>query len=274
MNLSQLCEIVEADLFKMGKYQSDVILAEFIDFFAGRVTVRSPTFARSVLKEAISDNLIIDILPTLVSRLDRLSEQNSVYGETIKALMRFGVIEGVLSENDKEAKLVSYYEAIRASGVGLNNPQFWLQYAIACMSFKDYVHADEHFRTAFGAASRRGGYDPYQIENQYARFLLESRTESQHWGDAYEALKEAHSIIARQMASFTEGFYPYRVARLYLSFAEANDVLISRDQKRRIVEWCQNLLLLSGKAPPDIKKSRYWREAQDRLRQTIEYVAE
>lgn len=272
-SLYQVCEIVEADLFKMGKYQADPILAEFIDFTAGRVTVRSPTFAKAVLKEAVADNLIIDILPSLINRLDRLSDQNTLYKEILKSLMRFGVIEGILSDTDKEKKLVAYYEAIRAAGVGLGNPQFWLQYAIACMSFRDYDVADEHFRTAFGLADKRGGYDPYQIENQYARFLIESRTQSNKWGDAYEKLREANEIIARQMSSFTEGYYPYRVARNYLAFVEANDKHLNRTEKDRISEWCAHLLILAANAPDSIKTTAYWRQANERLKQTIDYLA-
>lgn len=272
-NLTQVCEIVEADLFKMGRYQADPVLAEFIDFGSGKVTVRSSTFAKAVLKDAISDALLIDILPSLINRLDRLSEQNTLYGEVLKSLMRFGVIEGILSDSDKERKLVSYYEAIRAAGVGLGNPQFWLQYAIACMSFKDYDSADEHFRTAFGLAARRGGYDPYQIENQYARFLIESRTQSKKWEDAFEAFKEANDIISRQMSGFTEGYYPYRVARNYLSFVEANEKQFNKEQKSRIVDWCKHLISVGSNAPDNIKSNRYWREALDRLRQTIDYIS-
>lgn len=271
-SLYQVCEIVEADLFKMGKYQSDPILAEFVNLSAGTIAVRSPTFAKTILKDALSDNLLIETLPSLINRLDRLSEQNSLFGEMMKSLMRFGVIEGILSDQGKEKKLVAYYEAIRAVGVGLGNPQFWLQYAIACMSFKDYDVADEHFKTAFGLARRRGGYDPYQIENQFARFLIESRTESMKWGDAYEALKTAHEIIARQMSNFAEGYYPYRVARNYLAFVEANNTAFNAEEKGRIIEWCKHLLALGKKAPETIRSTQYWKECQDRVSQTIDYL--
>jgi tetratricopeptide (TPR) repeat protein len=211
-------------------------------------------------------------LPSLINRLDRLREQNSLYGEILKSLMRFGVIEGILSDQDKEKKLVAYYEAIRAAGVGLGNPQFWLQYAIACMSFRDYDVADAHFRTAFGLADKRGGYDPYQIENQYARFLVESRTQSNKWNDAYESLRKANEIVSRQMSSFTEGYYPYRVARNYLAFVEANDKILSKEEKGRIAEWCAHLLVLSENAPDFIKGTAYWRQAQESLKHTIDYV--
>lgn len=274
LNLNQICDVVQTDLFKMGKIQNDAALNEFIDFDRGRVTARSATFSRAVLRDIIADHLIIDAIPSVISRLDRLSDTNEVYNEALKGMMRFGFIESILSDRGKEGKLVSFYEAIRATGVGISNPQFWLQYAIACMSFGDYENADLHFSAAFGLAAKRGGYDPYQIENQYARFLLESRTKTIKWSDFFDAFHQAHEIISRQMTNFREGSYPYRVVRSYLPFVEANDKVFTRDQKIRIAGWCDQLLRLADNAPAPIKRSRYWREADSALRSTKDYLSE
>jgi hypothetical protein len=272
LNLNQICDVVQADIFKFGKYQSNPTLREFIDFDKGRIIARSATFARAVLRDIIPDHLIIEAIPNVVSRLDRLASENSVYDEALKGMVRFGFIESILGQTGKEAKLVAFYEAIRATGVGASNPQFWLQYAIACMSFSDFENADVHFQAAFGLAEKKGGYDPYQIENQYARFLLESRTQTSKWLDYFEAFKNAHEIIARQMNSFREGFYPYRVARSYLPYVEANNKVFSKAQRERIVGWCEQLIKLGGNAPNQIKRSRYWREADVALKNTIDYL--
>lgn len=274
LNLNQICDVVQADIFKFGKFQSDPTLREFIDFDKGRIIARSATFAKAVLRDIIPDHLIVETIPNVVSRLDRLASENSAYDEALKGMVRFGFIESILSQNGKEAKLVAFYEAIRATGVGASNPQFWLQYAIACMSFSDFDNADIHFKAAFGLAERKGGYDPYQIENQYARFLLESRTQTANWSDHFEAFKNAHEIIARQMNSFREGFYPYRVARSYLPYVEVNNKAFSKEQRERIVGWCEQLMKLSVSAPNSIKRSRYWREADIALKNTIDYLRE
>ncbi len=272
LNLNQICDVVEADLFKAGKYQADASLNEFIDFDRGRVIARSATFARAVLRDIIPDRLILETLPTVIARLDRLSLDNNTFHEPFKGLMRFGLIESIIGDEHKEEKLVAFYEDIRSTGVTASNPQFWLQYAIACMSFSDYANADSHFRAAFGLTNFKGSYDPYQIENQYARFLLESRTQTDRWDDHFDAFKKAHEIVSKQMNSFQEGFYPYRVAKLYLEFTEANVGFFTKEQKGRVIGWCDQLLRLAANAPNRIKRTRYWREADTALKHTKDYL--
>lgn len=272
LNLNQICDIVQTDLFKAGKYQSDASLNEFIDFDRGRVVARSATFARAVLRDIIPDHLILETLPPVIARLERLSLDNETFNEPFKGLMRFGLIESIIGDNNKEEKLVSFYEDIRSTGVTASNPQFWLQYAIACMSFSDFANASTHFEAAFGLTKFKGSYDPYQIENQYARFLLESRIQTNLWNDHFDAFKQAHDIISKQMNSFQEGFYPYRVARSYLEYVEANSVNFTADQKKRILGWCDQLLRLAANAPARIKRTRYWREAEAALKHTKDYL--
>jgi hypothetical protein len=274
LSVAQICDIVQSDLFKYGATQRDPVILEFMDFDRNRVTARSATFAQAVLRDLIPDHTIIDTVPRLISRLDQLRSTASSYKDAVKQLMRFSFIERVLADEQKEEKLVSFYEAVRATGVVVAEPQFWLQYAIACMSYQDYENADAHFQTAFGLAGRRRGYDPYQIENQYAKFLLESRTRTSLWNDYFEAFSEAHDIISRQMSTFTEGFYPYRVSRLYLDFVEAKNSELSREQLLRIDNCCEQLLTLAEQAPNDIKRTTYWRTAKQSLKAARDFISD
>jgi hypothetical protein len=275
VSIGQLSEITQSDVFKFGSVQSDEVVREFFDIERNLITVRSPAFAQAVLKEAVSDSVLIDLLPDVISRLDRLRQDIRNYDEPVKQMMRFGFIERILrDDNQKEGKLVSYFENIRSTGVGISNPQFWLQYAIACMSFQSYKDAGGHFDTAFGLAKNRGGYDPYQIENTYARFLLESRARTSHWNDFLDAFFQAHEILSRQMASVKEGYYPYRVARLYLEFVESRIGTIDRQQKARVKDACGKLIALSEKAPPNVRRSKYWRESREALGAASDFISD
>lgn len=275
VSISQLSEITESDVFKFGSVQSDEIVREFFDIERNRISVRSPAFAQAVLKEAVSDSILIELLPNTIARLDRLRQDIRSYDEPVKQMMRFGFIERILKDdNQKEGKLVSYFENVRSTGVGISNPQFWLQYAIACMSFQSYRDAGGHFETAFGLAKNRGGYDPYQIENTYARFLLESRSRTDHWDDFVDAFAEAHEILSRQMASVREGYYPYRVARLYLEFIESRIGTMNRQQKSKVGDCCSKLIELSEKAPAVVRRSKYWRESREALGAAKDLITE
>ncbi|MCW3797373.1 SIR2 family protein [Sphingomonas sp. BN140010] len=274
LNVAQLCEVVQSDLFKYGANQANEIVREFVDFAHQQVSVRSPAFAQAVLQDVVPDHVILEHVPGLLVRLDRLRENSAAYDDLFKGLMRFGFIENIITNPDKERKLVAYFEAIRASGVGLNNPQFWLQYAIACMSFEDYRNAADHFATAFGLASRRGGYDPYQIENHYAKFLLRSRLNSNYWDDYFDAFAKANDILQRQVRNFQEGFYPYRVASNYLDYVEAHHSKFSADQLERVADWCAQILAVSESAPPAVRRSIYWSRARKTLQAARDIISE
>ncbi len=275
LTVSQLSEIVGSDVFKLSSTQTNEVIREFFDISRNRISVRSPAFAQAVLKDSVSDSTLVSELPWIIARLDRLCLDIRAYEEPVKQMMRFGFIERILADdNQKEAKLVSYFENIRSTGVGVSNPQFWLQYAIACMSFKKYEDAGFHFTTAFGLTKNRGGYDPYQIENTYARFLLESRSRTDKWDDYYDAFMSAHEILSKQMSSVREGYYPYRVARLYLEFVDARIGSMDKAQKRQVFDSCGRLLVLADKAPPVVRRSKYWRESKEALNATRDVISE
>jgi hypothetical protein len=80
--------------------------------------------------------------------------------------------------------------------------------------------AERFFEQAYGLAEGISGYDTYQIDNHFARFLLESRTYGTKWSDYVQAIKDAHHLIIKQMADVSTGYYPYRVATNFLTLIE------------------------------------------------------
>jgi len=272
--LSQISEILQSDLFKLSSTQDNELFREFVHFERNVVTVKSPVFSEVVLRDLIPDTTIVDFLPDIVARLDRLSREEDIYSLTLRRMMRFGYIEKILSDNQKSEKLVSYYENIRQLGIGTRNAQFWLQYAIARMSFRDYRGAEGNFKSAFGLAESAHNYDPYQIENHYARFLLESRTETEEWEDYFEAFSEADRIVRSQMRNFREGHYPFRVATKYLSFIEARNSSLSSEQLGQVKEACEALLAIAETRSDVKERSIYRRDFVVAMKAAIDLIAE
>jgi hypothetical protein len=106
------------------------------------------------------------------------------------------------------------------------------------MSFDDYSTAEKYFDTAYGLVQKKGHYNTFQIDNHYARFLLESRTRSNEWEDHFYALREAHSLLIKQMSGVEEGYYPYRVARNYLSLIERRGQSFDKNEMLQARTFC------------------------------------
>jgi hypothetical protein len=103
-------------------------------------------------------------------------------------------------------------------------------------------------------------YDPYKVDNHYAKFLLESRSATDHWDDHFDAFMRAHRILREQMTKFREGLYPFRVASTYIDFIEARHLNFTTDEKNAIRIACLELLEIGIKSKSSIQKSTYYKD--------------
>jgi SIR2-like domain len=246
---------------------------EFFHKASGRQSVKSTLLAIFLLNKFVSDRDLIDEISELCYKVDQLSQGNPIYRRKVALILRFGFIERLFQEDGKREKLIRFYEAVRQYGVGGRNPQFWLQYAIARMSFRDYEAAGTYFDTAFALASGFRDYDDYMISTHYARYLLESRTNSNKFQDASENFFKLHELIMKQTGKTTAGHYPYRIASGYLAYLEAKGEDFSPDDVARARGCCNELLERIESLNPDLKKNRYVEKSQKSLSQAIEFLA-
>jgi hypothetical protein len=92
------------------------------------------------------------------------------------------------------------------------------------------------------------GYDTFQLDNHYARFLLESRTRSDLYNDFFAAFAKAHQLLSKQMAATAHGYYPYRVARLYADFIRERGNTLLKAQVEAFDRCCQAVIGRISKA--------------------------
>ena len=93
----------------------------------------------------------------------------------------------------------------------------WLQYAIASIIIKDLFHSRKYFETAYSFAEEIG-FDTYQIDNHFARFLLVEAIDGRlDVNLAMSNFRDANNIISRQITN-EKLYYPYKVAVNYLTF--------------------------------------------------------
>ena len=77
------------------------------------------------------------------------------------------------------------------------------------MAVVKLVRAERYFKSAYALAP--SDYDTFQIDNHYARFLLEKALVMPELEDAKILVDKASAIVLKQMISEVR-FYPYRVA--------------------------------------------------------------
>ena len=200
------------------QFKRDETVREIVDFQAGEVKLRSATSAQFILKHVANVNYTIDTLVTVAKAMDLGGKYSYTHHAILQNMMRFATVQTLLPENQRRPATMRYYEGIKNLHGCRRNPQFWLQYAIACLTLGELERAETYFSTAYSFASARG-HSTYQIDNHYARFLLVRAVEYNDSEKCMTSFRRARQIIDNQIKD-DRMHYPYRVARSYLPFYE------------------------------------------------------
>lgn len=152
--------------------------------------------------------------------LDIIFDNDEIYRDVFKSLSRFRFIETAIAQEKRLVHMVKYYENIKELYHCRSNSLFWLQYAMCRLSLSQYREAHRLFDVAYSYSRQAGYRENRHLNNQYARFLLESRTKSEEYTDYMAAFNEAHRICVKQMNDEPLSYNPYRVATNYSAFLD------------------------------------------------------
>lgn len=215
-------------------FQRNPVVRQLLDFPRGQVRLRSAGAARFILKRVAGINFAIEALITMAKATDKHRQMSLTYHNLLKSLMRFSDLQQLLPEKQKLPTIISYYEKMKNLEGARGNPLFWLQYAIACLFYHQFDRAEKYFATAYSYAEDRG-WDTYQIDNHYARFLLITAIEANDPANCMKAFRKARNIINRQISEPGRYYYPFRVADTYLDFFQTYAPHLSSEDIDEIV---------------------------------------
>ncbi|WP_206778760.1 hypothetical protein, partial [Erwinia billingiae] len=122
-----------------------------------------------------------------------------------------------------------FYERVRLYADNSRNQHFWLQFAIAKLSIKDYETADKFIETTYSLAQGRN-YNHDWVNCQYARLLIETSSMLSDRAERVKRLTDAHALIIGQ----NNRHYPFRVALKYFEFLESVERDIDLETKKTV----------------------------------------
>ncbi|MGB6474112.1 MAG: hypothetical protein WBF04_08515 [Candidatus Sulfotelmatobacter sp.] len=93
------------------------------------------------------------------------------------------------------------YESVKHLPHCSRSPLFWLQYAIAALVSQDFDRAKSYFDSAYSFADDMYAYDSFQIDNHYARFLIERAVFLRDSGSAMAVFREARALLFAQFVN-------------------------------------------------------------------------
>lgn len=243
IGLDDLADALDVEALNSPKFKKDSAVQELVNFEAGRIRPKSSIVSQTLILELFSSTTIIDVLINVANHLNE-SRTERVAKQMMRRLMTFTNLQQVLNQKDASYKydLLRYYEAIKVLPLCKKNPHFWLQYAIVKLSEHDYGMAKQFFEAAYSFAGVIDNFDTYQIDNHYARFVLENERINGSQSTCMEAFRHAHGILMDSRHKVEVRYYPYRVARNYYPFYEHFFKDMTDAEKKEFLVCCQEIL--------------------------------
>lgn len=191
-----------------SKLKSQTDLKAIVDINANFLVAKSSVLALHLLHSVFTAKKIVD---TLIMMANAASDRkrNGEYSNILNSLMRYKSISSILPNENRLPSVINFYENVKNLPATVKNPQFWLQYAIACLALGKLERAERYFDSAYDLVYE--GYNTFKLDNSYARLLLEKGMQTANMNDTIFLIDEAKDIILSQMKT-EKRYYPYRVA--------------------------------------------------------------
>lgn len=221
-------------------------IGELIDYSSNRLNIKSSTISKALIgSNAVPKELVLDTLLMVSKRLDLLYEGNRKYSDALKNLASASYLSFIFDYNLNSKILVEYYEKIKENKFNKNDLFFWEQYAITCVNIKEFSRAKRYFETSYSLAKKRGRmFSTFQIDNHYARYLLESQVFSRNYKTAFSVFIEAHKLLTRKYVQddkINDRFYQFRVAIIYKEYYDIFFASFNGEEKNGFILRCQEM---------------------------------
>ena len=219
------------------------------------ISIKSSIFAFFILKKYFSKD-ITSLFVSILKLIHKKSYSNDniiAYNltEVKRNLLRFNFIERLLPEEGKINTLTMYYENLKTEFPHLlQDPQYWLQYAMCFIMANNLSKAQEKLTTAYEKINQRNHYDKSKIDNQQARLWLKKAAQhNTNIKEAIELFLKADKLLNQQNSDV----YKYKIMLEYKNFIDNRSSSFNQEQRNQVVHCCEKQL----KILENLTKERY-----------------
>lgn len=243
INLDLLMDLLDSDLFANPAFNKNSRIKEIIDFKNNRIVVRSSVLSEHLIGHSNYNAEVADLLIKVALRIDEWWNDREGH-HIVRSIASYSQLQRLfnIKENPENNQYIhQVFSGIKTTRYASRNYHFWLQYAIAYLADREYELARRYFDTAYSFA-RAANADLYQINNHYARYLLENAINCDDENACMEAFRYAHAILSNREDLNRNKHYPIRVALLYGSFYRRFYKRIRPEEQVYFKQSCEDLL--------------------------------
>lgn len=239
--ISVVTELLHLSDDSFRNLSRDEIPRQIVVVRSGIAQFRSTIMATAVLSGLVNAPIITDVIVECIRNAEHARRADSYFGNIAKELMRFATLERVLPDKGKRAALQNLYEELKNIPTIRENPQFWLQYAMARLSLGELDVARRYFEQSYSFAEKINGYDTFQIDNHYCRLLFLEAENTTDSDEAFRAVGNALITLKKQVLRENR-HYPYRSAWNLEGVAKRHGSKWTAEQKKGVISAARYLI--------------------------------
>lgn len=210
----------------------------------GKLSIKSALFSEYVLSKLIDTAFVVETMTKCMENLDDIYDNDEQYKSAYKNFSRYRLVESAIAPEKHVPHMIKYFENIKVLSHCRETSLFWLQYAMCRITFGHFKDAERLLDVAYSFSKKSGFLENRHLDNQFARFLLSSRTLSNDYTDFSQAFNKAHAICLRQMRNELNSKNPYRVASLYRDFVDRRAYDLDQGGLLNVFRSCSEILAL------------------------------
>lgn len=237
LSYTDIINDLDIEVISTPNFKHNIHLRELIDFDNNRIIFKSSLLAQYITRNLLRPDDVVSVLIVIFKQLHKKRDIIRIK-QYLKALTRYNNLDKLFKKTSGFNRAIfTFYENIVDCEYNRNNPLFWLQFAIARLADADYENSEYCFENAYEFAKSQA-FDTYQIDNHYARYLLENAIYRGSQENSMQVFQEAHMKLMTRRRGDEYKYYNYRVANNYLPFYERFYEGFSINEKRDFIRAC------------------------------------
>lgn len=222
---------------------------------------KSSIFAQYIFQEFPNQKLLVETLVEICVNIRRASRSHSdIYMQIYKDLVSFRNSVNIVPAKNKRESLIQFYEGLRDIDVERVNPLFWLQYAIARISFPDennLRYAKEHLEVALSYALKIPNYWVDDIKTQFSRYYIEYACilDENLSEDAFNNFKLSCDEILIVLKGEKRRSHALRPISKYITFYNKFHNKLSEEQLKIALDMIGKIIIAIKKYIPNPRKN-------------------
>lgn len=231
---------------------------------SGHLKLKSSVLGEYYLTNLAEAQEVVDILLEMFLQAHSMRGFSREYEYFLRSIMSFSALQKLLPKVGLRSATIKFYESIQNLDFTKRNPHYWLQYAIARLSFEDDLDEIAPYFQSSYALAKTINYDTFQIDNHYARFLLAKAARENSYDVAYSLYLEAKALLMKQMLR-EQKHYPYRVAASVFDFVKIHSASITVSNKKEILGFVSEVLNRIEGLPTEVRRHKHVTTCQKSL---------